>query len=296
MVERSFVWNAIAIYRVHDLQLAISLERVPNEVKKLTRFGAATEEVCSANRHCGVTGPRITIVPIALAADPLWYGSRWRRNHRPGRGVHQKLEEQPRADDVVSPRPIVLKAAHPIPPSPPRPSQRLERTVDEHRLPLRRVPTEHQPHALASLQGEDRLDTAFRPRLPAARAAEHRHQPLPRRGFCERAGAVDLERRVCRTVAESWIERHAHQHFALDALNAAVHLVHCGARVVGPRHVVGEPEGAPTVRAKERLENVGARIVALQRLERIVDWTHAGRATVLVIEQRAKHARAIEAR
>ena len=60
---------------------------------------------------------------------------------------------------------------------------------------------------------------------------------------------------LCRIV-EARVEHDAHVHLPFDALHSPMDLVHRGARVVGPRHVVGQAENALPFTGEQRLENV----------------------------------------
>ena len=155
VMERSLVGDPASIDGIHDLELPIALERIADEVKELAGLTSTAEQIRGANRHRGISRPRIPIVPVSMTSKPFGDRRGWSSNHRTGRRIHQQFQEQAGANDMMAPRTVVSKSTHPITPALSSSAQRIERSVREHGLRLRRVPANHHPNALARLELED---------------------------------------------------------------------------------------------------------------------------------------------
>ncbi len=159
-----------------------------------------------------------------------------------------------------------------------------------------RVPADHDPTTLPGFKPKHRLHPALGAPLPLSFRAEHGDEPLPRRRPRNRGPTEDVDVCCNPPVVETRVEDDLHGSLAFDALDAPMNLVGCRPRVVGPRHVVRQPNRPVTLDAKHGLQHVRIGVVALQAFEGIVDGADACRPSRVLVEQRPEHRRAVETR
>ena len=259
--------DRLTVDRVEQSQAGAGVERIAHEVEELVCLARVADQVRRTDRHGRVAGPGVAVVPVALAADPLRERGRGGCHHGAGAAVDQQLEHQRRAQHVVPPGAVVLQLARPLAPEVARAAQLIKGAVGRHRLGPGTAPGEHEPGALAGAQPDHGAGSPLGPLLPRRAVADHGDQCVAGGAAREHAMLAALDHGPLRAVAEARVEDGLELHSALPAVDAPVHLVDRGARIVAPGHVVGQAHEALPGDAEQRLEHVGLRIVLLQALE-----------------------------
>jgi hypothetical protein len=97
-------------------------------------------------------------------------------------------------------------------------------------------------------------------------------------------------------VTKARIENDVDVGVTFSAFQAPVHLVNAGARIIGPGHVVGEPNRAAAADLEQSLEHVGVRVVTLKAFVRVRRGRQRRDTAAHVVEKRGEHAGTIETR
>ncbi len=119
MVERFFLQLVPAIDPVHNLQRAVGLQLVRPRLQPVhepRRLVGEAEPDEAVQREGGVADPRVAVIPIPLAADPLWKAAGGRSDDGAGRLVGQQLQRQRRPFDHFAPAARVLAPGQPVAP------------------------------------------------------------------------------------------------------------------------------------------------------------------------------------
>jgi hypothetical protein len=143
-------------------------------------------------------------------------------------------------------------------------AQVFERAVCSRRLDALGPPTEDHPEALLLAQREARPRTALRSLFEADAATDGDRQPLAPRSTGHHAMIRQLDRSLAPSVVEARIEDGLHLDRAFSSLQEAVQLVCRGARIVAPRHEIGQAHHSLAGSSEESLENVGGVVVGLK--------------------------------
>ena len=108
-LEHALLGHGRTLDRVHDSQLGDAVERIADEVKEVTRLTLVADQVRGADGQRRIARPRVTVVPVPGAPQPLRQRGRGRSHDRAGSGVDQQLQRECGAQDVMSPGTIVLE-------------------------------------------------------------------------------------------------------------------------------------------------------------------------------------------
>src|SRR5215207_2359999 len=167
VVEFSLREVLTAIDAVERLEesVPVALAAVPEVVHEVARLFVEPDGDEGVEREGGVAQPRVAVVPVALAADPLRQTHRRGRDQSPGRVVDHELEDERRAMNLLPPPPAVGALREPAPPEDERALQELLEIVLRERLSrtlalLGLRQDERGPFAL--LQGKARPGRPFR--------------------------------------------------------------------------------------------------------------------------------------
>ena len=108
---------APAVDRVDDLQLGVVRVGLPaallEPVREVLGLLVEAEPLEGEGREGGVAQPRVPVVPVARAAEPLRQAARGRGHHRAGRLVGAELEGDHRPLHHLAPAPVVVRVRQP---------------------------------------------------------------------------------------------------------------------------------------------------------------------------------------
>src|SRR5215212_11182690 len=167
VVEVSLREVLTAIDAVERLEesVPVALAAVPEVVHEVARLFVEPDGDEGVEREGGVAQPRVALVPVPLAADPLRQTHRRGRDQRPGVIVDHELEDERRAMHLLPPPSAVGALREPAPPEDESAMQELLEIVLRERLSrtlalLGLRQDERGPFAL--LQGKARPGRPFR--------------------------------------------------------------------------------------------------------------------------------------
>ena len=232
LVEATFSRDA-----VHDLQvLGVAGHGSDHPVAPPRRLVDVPGGHQGVERERRVPDPAEPIVPVPHPAEELGERGRRRGHDAPRRLVRERLQRDEGALDLVLPSTLVRRTTRPVAPPSVGLVDGLERVDRRRRILPRRVPGEHEPHALSFVHDEARVealtldgDRHIGPELHRFRAGTRVHD-----------GARSVDPRSGLPVVESRYASRGHRHRATQPLHDADQ-----ARVLLPgRHAVDDANSA----------------------------------------------------